>query len=266
MRGLEGLEELLEHLLLGFLAGDDIGVLETGVDSLDVIVVEVAIAVLVHDGEGFGDNCFTVGVHGPANGTEELIVLDQTVAVAVEEAEELLDFALGEAKTEVCHALAELIFVQGHGVVIVHDSELTTQADDATGTTRCKLLAELLDQHVGGDSLLGGSSASNSVTEEVGGELTVGDNTRLIVIINAEESVEVLILHTNLKSWSFNNLTCRVGIMIPIFSMALANSSGLKSPLLLMSKNLKALRRVVSSDWMPVAFCASLALRSFSKL
>jgi len=192
VRGLEGLEELLEHLLLGFLAGDDIGVLETGVDSLDVIVVEVAIAVLVHDGEGFGDNCFTVGVHGPADGAEELIVLDQTVAVAVEEAEELLDFALGEAKTEVCHALAELIFVQGHGVVIVHDSELTTQADDATGTTRCKLLAELLDQHVGGDSLLGGGSASNSVTEEVGGELTVGDNTRLIVIINAEESVEVL--------------------------------------------------------------------------
>ena len=61
-------------------------------------------------------------------------------------------------------------------------------------------------------------------------------------------------------------LTCLVGIMIPIFSIAFANSSGSTVPLLLRSKYLNALRRTDSSLANPVAFYESLAFKVFSKL
>ena len=54
--------------------------------------------------------------------------------------------------------------------------------------------------------------------------------------------------------------------MIPIFSTALANSSGSTVPLLFKSKYLKALRRTVSSLVAPEAFWESFCFRPFSKL
>jgi hypothetical protein len=54
--------------------------------------------------------------------------------------------------------------------------------------------------------------------------------------------------------------------MIPIFSMALANSSGSMVPELSRSKYLKERTRTVSSDWWPDAFCESFLMSSFSKL
>ena len=54
--------------------------------------------------------------------------------------------------------------------------------------------------------------------------------------------------------------------MIPIFSMALANSSGSTVPLLLRSKYLKALSKTVSSLVAPVDFWESFFFNSPSKL
>ena len=61
-------------------------------------------------------------------------------------------------------------------------------------------------------------------------------------------------------------LTWRVGIMMPIFSQALANSSGSTVPLLFRSKYLNALSRTVSSFEAPEAFCDSFCFSVFSKL
>jgi len=61
-------------------------------------------------------------------------------------------------------------------------------------------------------------------------------------------------------------LTYLVGIMIPIFSIAFANSSGSTVPLLLRSKYLKALVRTYSSDAAPDDFYYNLFFNSFSKL
>jgi len=69
-----------------------------------------------------------------------------------------------------------------------------------------------------------------------------------------------------LRSSSGRALTCWVGIMMPIFSMAFANSSGSTVPLLLRSKYLKAFMRIASSLCTPLDFCASLFLSSLSKL
>lgn len=151
-------------------------------------------------------------------------------------------------------------------MVIVHDFELTGKADDATGTSGGQLLAKSVDKDVtGGNSCFAGGASADGVTEKVRGEFTVCDDTGSVVVINIEKGVEIL-LNVNKTFRNYDKLTWRVGIIIPIFSMALANSSGLKSPLSLMSKNLNALSITVSSDWTPVAFYASLALRSFSKL
>ena len=54
--------------------------------------------------------------------------------------------------------------------------------------------------------------------------------------------------------------------MMPIFSMAFANSSGSTVPLLLRSKYLKLLSSTVSSLVMPDDFCDSFAFSVFSKL
>jgi hypothetical protein len=54
--------------------------------------------------------------------------------------------------------------------------------------------------------------------------------------------------------------------MIPIFSIAFANSSGSTVPLLFKSKYLNALRRTCSSDWAPDVFYDNFALSSLSKL
>jgi hypothetical protein len=54
--------------------------------------------------------------------------------------------------------------------------------------------------------------------------------------------------------------------MIPIFSMALANSSGSTVPLLFRSKYLNDFMRTVSSLVVPLAFWANLFFNSLSKL
>ena len=65
---------------------------------------------------------------------------------------------------------------------------------------------------------------------------------------------------------SGNLLTCLVGIMIPIFSTALANSSGSTVPFPFKSKYLKDFLRTCSSEVMPEDFCCNLFFSSFSKL
>lgn len=65
---------------------------------------------------------------------------------------------------------------------------------------------------------------------------------------------------------SYWELTRLVGIIMPIFSMALPNSSASIVPLLLRSKYLKLLTSTVSSLVVPLAFWDSFLSNSFSKL
>jgi len=108
------LEELLKYLLLGFLTGDYLGMFRSGVDSFDVVVVKVAVAISVHNGKSLGYDRLASGVHGATNGTEELVVFNKTISVDVEVAEQLGDLSLGETESEVRHSFAELILVERH--------------------------------------------------------------------------------------------------------------------------------------------------------
>ena len=66
--------------------------------------------------------------------------------------------------------------------------------------------------------------------------------------------------------WNIDVLTCLVGIWMPIFSIAFANSSGSTVPLSFRSKYLNAFMRTCSSDWAPRVFSANLFFNSLSKL
>jgi len=108
------LEELLKYLLLGFLTGDYLGMFRSGVDSFDVVVVKVAVAISVHNGKSLGYDRLASGVHGATDGTEELVVLNKTIPVDVEVTEHCGDLSLSETESEVGHSLAELILVERH--------------------------------------------------------------------------------------------------------------------------------------------------------
>ena len=81
----------------------------------------------------------------------------------------------------------------------------------------------------------------------------------------ARLSPEQIQTHSLLNSYDWE-LTRLVGIIMPIFSIALPNSSASIVPLLLRSKYLKLLTSTVSSLVVPLAFWDSFLSNSFSKL
>ena len=189
--GLESLEELRKHLLLGLFTGHNIRVLVGGVDTADIVDIDHARAIGIHLGESAHCDSLATGRHRSTNGAKELVVLDQTRTVEIEVSEKRLDFTLGEAEHVVRHGLAEFKFIEGHGVVIVHDAELLGEADDATGTTGLQLVAKALEE-VFTSSLATGGSATDLSLEDLAGEFTVVEASRLILVVEVEEGIQIL--------------------------------------------------------------------------
>lgn len=143
---LESLKELLKDLRLSFLSRYDIGVLGSAVDTSDVVDVDIAIVIIVKLSKCLFNPRSSIGVHGSTDHSEELVVLDKTRSIKIKGAEKASDFSLRETKHVVLHGLGELVLIEGHGVVIVHDSELLAETDDATSTTAGELGANAVDQ------------------------------------------------------------------------------------------------------------------------
>ena len=189
MSSLEGLEELTENLLLGLLAGSNVWVLLGVVDSTDVVDVDEAGAVLVEDVVSLGDDGFAVGVHWATDSADEFVVLNESTLVVVEEREESADFTLAESEHVILHGLVELVLVERHGVVIVHNSKLLAQANDSSGTTGSELLSQALEELLWLVSSLGRGRATDVVAEDSAGELSVLKSSRVINIVKSIKSV-----------------------------------------------------------------------------
>jgi hypothetical protein len=85
--------------------------------------------------------------------------------------------------------------------------------------------------------------------------------------VNCQEKIRMAAANAStLLKTRVRVLTCLVGIMMPIFSMALANSSGSTKPELFRSKYLNAFWRTASSEATPEDFCYNLFFNSLSKL
>eukprot|EP00760_Papus_ankaliazontas_P008556 PhM_4_TR13886/c0_g1_i1/m.56465 len=130
---LEGLDELQEHLLLGLLALEHVGVALGGVRLADVVHVDLAVAVLVEDRVGLADEATTEVVELTAEALEELVVNNRTAVVAVEVLEERLQLSLVQAHAHADHDRRELIDVEVEGAVGVGDAEPLAEGSDAAG-------------------------------------------------------------------------------------------------------------------------------------
>jgi len=70
-------------------------------------------------------------------------------------------------------------------VVVIHDTELTAEADDTAGTTGGELLSEALDEVLGGGSgTLGGGDASDFTAKNTDGKLSVVKGAALISVVD----------------------------------------------------------------------------------
>ena len=163
---LEGVKELEEDLILGLLAGLDIGVKLSVVFLLDVLQVEDARLVSVHDGERLHGVSFPEFVHLATHTTQELLVVDGATVISIKDLEEAHGVLLIEANTEVVDGFFELFSFERLAVIIISDLELTSESLDTTGSTCGQLGAHnfaklgLSVVHVLGSGVLvlGGSS------------------------------------------------------------------------------------------------------------
>jgi len=169
-------------------------VLACSVDALDVIDVNVAVAVLVHLSEATHNDSLSCGVHGAADGTDKLIVFNEPAVVEIEGTEKSSDLTFAEAEHVVGDSLGEFVLVKGLRVVVVHDFELTAEANNATSATRSELLAELINEIVGaGLGSFGGSSSVDLAAEHFVGELAVLKSVVVVFVVAGVKSVKILL-------------------------------------------------------------------------
>jgi hypothetical protein len=77
-------------------------------------------------------------------------------------------------------------------VVIIHDSELLGQSNDATGTAGSQLGAEALKQVLSSGSAAGGRGTTNITAEKLGSEFLIVDSTAGVGIVALKESIQIL--------------------------------------------------------------------------
>lgn len=86
--GLEGLNELAQHLLLGLPSLNDRGMLACIVYSDQILNLDNAVSVAIKFAEGALNLCTSEIVHITANHPKEFIIHNDSIAVGIESAEE----------------------------------------------------------------------------------------------------------------------------------------------------------------------------------
>jgi len=107
-----------------------------GVYTLDVIDVNVSVSILVKFVKSLGYRLLSVSVHRSSNGSDEFIIANRLASVYVEVGIETFDFGIAEAKHVIFHGLGKLVDIEGSVVVVVHNSELFAETNDASSSSR----------------------------------------------------------------------------------------------------------------------------------
>ena len=135
----EGLKELLEDLVFGFLSRKNIWVFSSIVNTSDIIEVDPTIAVFVELIECLSNKLLSGVVHWSSDGSNELIKFNETTSVEIEVWEKFLDFSFSESEHVVSHGFGEFIFIKRSGVVVIHDLELSLETNETSRTSWHKL-------------------------------------------------------------------------------------------------------------------------------
>ena len=143
---LEGVDELVEDLVLRLLSRLDIWV-HLGVVSLtDVVDLKLAAIVNVHDLERLHAHALAEVVHGAADTSQELVVVDGAGAVAIEDLEELGALGGLQTDTEIVDGLLEFLHAEVTRAIVVRNLKGTTEAHDATIASLGELLTEAVHE------------------------------------------------------------------------------------------------------------------------
>ena len=142
-------EELEEDLVLSHLSGDNLRVHVGGVDSLEVGSLDGTVTVVVELEEGLVNHSLSLLVESSTDTDEELIEVDGTGLVGIEELHEALALSLGDVATDVLESGEEFVgialSVTIHGVEV---SEGSTKTSDSLGTSGSELGAQIGRAHV----------------------------------------------------------------------------------------------------------------------
>ena len=76
-------------------------------------------------------------------------------------------------------------------MVVVHDAELLSKADNSTRTTALQLVLQSLKKILTGGSATG-RGATNIPSENLTGELTIVQGATLVLVIDVKEGIQVL--------------------------------------------------------------------------
>ncbi len=131
---LESVEELGQDIVFCFLSRLHVGVHLCVVDLTDVVHVEDAGLVFVHDCERLLGYVCAELIHFATDAAKELVVVDRAGTVTIEDGEETFCVLFLEADTEVVAGLHELGNVEVMAAIIVSDLELLSKTHNAAGT------------------------------------------------------------------------------------------------------------------------------------
>ena len=134
---LESVDELREDFVFGLLSGLDVWVLFTVVDTLNVVKFNHAILILVENLEGLLDKDLSEFVHFTSDDSEEFVVVDGAVTIAIEDVEQASCFFLIESNPEIFDSFPKFLNLQYAVVVVVHNLEDSLHAKDSTSTSWC---------------------------------------------------------------------------------------------------------------------------------
>jgi len=162
MVGVEGLQELVEDIVLSLLAGNDIWVLLGVVAMFDVIDVNLARAVLVENLESLHANVLSELVHLATNTPQELVVVNVAITIAVEGLEQANALLVGEAHSQVVHGLGALLVVKLMVTIVVEDFESSTETNDGSSTTGLELVSHDLEELLSRALVLAWGASSRS--------------------------------------------------------------------------------------------------------
>jgi hypothetical protein len=159
-------------------------------DVLKINELKSAVTIFIDRVKGGVDGVLSNLGHRSSDGDQEFLVGDEVIVSGIKLVEKVLKLSIGEAKPKVGHSLLEFVGVERHGMVVIHDAEVSAKADDSSSSTRKELLSELCHEHL---SMINTTSSGEVVSAiESFSKLSVIDGAVAILVIKSEESFEVL--------------------------------------------------------------------------
>lgn len=145
MMSLKCVKEFIENLVFGFLTSEDIRMFFTIVYAFDIGNIKVSIMILVHNVKGFHGKTGSKLVHRSSDSSQELIVIDSTIAVSVKFIESHNHLLLSKTESHLSKCLDHLRLLKSFVTVIIIDTEKATQSHNSRSTARLQLISNLFD-------------------------------------------------------------------------------------------------------------------------